>query len=112
MKSLYQHNKGGKHEFLSFEDLKFVKKLMSIDLTNVINWDKSAEDSHIYPTPTPYHHEAFNDKYWKELSSKKFYINEPIHLTNGQGILNFTLDIDALVNYLEDPHDVDKSSFV
>lgn len=60
IKSLHQHNKGGKNEFMSFEDLKLVKKLMSLDLTNIINWDKSAEDSHIYPTPTPYHQEAFN----------------------------------------------------
>lgn len=45
---------------MSKDDLRIVHQAMKEDLSKVIDWDKSAEAMHIYPTPTPYHHRGFD----------------------------------------------------
>ena len=76
---------------------------MAMDLSEVKIWNQTAMEEHIHPGPTPYHFKAFNDKYWKEIATRPFYINEPVELKNGEGIINLTLNIEALIDYIEDP---------
>ena len=47
MKTLHQHNKGENGKFMTYEELKYVKEFMSMDLSEVINWDKSASEMQI-----------------------------------------------------------------
>ena len=63
---------------LNYDDLKIVQTAMRMDLRNVINWNKTDLASHIYPNPTPYHHKAFDEKFWKDVSSRHCYIDDPL----------------------------------
>ena len=73
MKSLDEHNRGEKNgKNMSSLDLRLVKKCMAMDLSKVINWDKSGQAMQIFGSSIPYHFEGFNETYWKDIASKKW----------------------------------------
>ena len=62
-------------------DLNLVSKAMAMDLSNVINWNKddpngTSEIINIYGSPTPTHVNPSDVEYWKDISSKIFYVGK------------------------------------
>lgn len=78
------------------DDLRIVQRAMKEDLSTIIDWDKSPEAMHIHPTPTPYHHKGFDQKYWMDLSSKICHICEPESTSEDTSVLKIAIGCDTL----------------
>ena len=94
MKSLDEHNRGEKNgKNMSSLDLRLVKKCMAMDLSKVINWDKSGQAMQIFGSSIPYHFEGFNETYWKDIASKKWDWPSVILSTSEYGALEMAFDM-------------------